>query len=157
MKSTNFERFTSQAQPKRDNPRSLGRPEIPQGPLQCLQVCRDLRQHQSEARGRCVFAQGGWPQQGRQVETSEIWRWVALQKYGGTPKWMVKIMENPMNKWMIWGGKHPYFWVDTQMLWCGLRFVVCIVLSQSPQPLKKNSHLWGAGRIWLRFWDQFLW
>ena len=20
------------------------------------------------------------------------------------PKWMVKIMENPMNKWMIWGG-----------------------------------------------------
>ena len=19
------------------------------------------------------------------------------------PKWMVKIMENPMNKWMIWG------------------------------------------------------
>ncbi len=26
-----------------------------------------------------------------------------------TPKWMVKIMENPMNKWMIWGA-HPYFW-----------------------------------------------
>ena len=25
------------------------------------------------------------------------------------PKWMVKIMENPMNKWMIWGA-HPYFW-----------------------------------------------
>ena len=24
------------------------------------------------------------------------------------PKWMVKIMENPMNKWMIWG--HHYFW-----------------------------------------------
>ncbi len=29
------------------------------------------------------------------------------------PKWMVRIMENPMNKWMIWGahpyfGKHPY-------------------------------------------------
>ena len=26
----------------------------------------------------------------------------------GTPKWMVKIMENPMNKWMIWG--YHYFW-----------------------------------------------
>ena len=31
-----------------------------------------------------------------------------LQTFGcflkkGTPKWMVKIMENPMNKWMIWG------------------------------------------------------
>ena len=25
-------------------------------------------------------------------------------KIGGKPpKWMVKIMENPMNKWMIWG------------------------------------------------------
>ena len=22
---------------------------------------------------------------------------------GKPPKWMVKIMENPMNKWMIWG------------------------------------------------------
>ena len=32
-------------------------------------------------------------------------------KIGGfdPPKWMVKIMENPMNKWMIWGA-HPYFW-----------------------------------------------
>ena len=31
-------------------------------------------------------------------------------KIGGVPpKWMVKIMENPMNKWMIWGA-HPYFW-----------------------------------------------
>ncbi len=31
---------------------------------------------------------------------------------------MVKIVENPMNKWMIWGvnGKHPYFWFNTQML-----------------------------------------
>ena len=25
------------------------------------------------------------------------------------PKWMVKIMENPMNKWMIWVFS-PYFW-----------------------------------------------
>ncbi len=24
-------------------------------------------------------------------------------------KWMVKIMENPMNKWMIWGVKTPIF------------------------------------------------
>ena len=36
-------------------------------------------------------------------------------KIGGKPpKWMVKIMENPMNKWMIWGVfplflvQHPY-------------------------------------------------
>ena len=31
-------------------------------------------------------------------------------KIGGVypPKWMVNRMENPMNKWMIWG-KKPYF------------------------------------------------
>ena len=28
------------------------------------------------------------------------------------PKWMVKIMENPMNKWMIWGGFTPLFLVQ---------------------------------------------
>ena len=27
---------------------------------------------------------------------------------------MLKIMENPMNKWMIWG-VFPYFWVDTHV------------------------------------------
>ena len=35
-----------------------------------------------------------------------------VSKNRGTPKWMVKIMENTMNKWMIWGEyfwKHPYF------------------------------------------------
>ena len=32
-------------------------------------------------------------------------------KIGGVypPKWMVKIMENPMNKWMIWGVNTPIF------------------------------------------------
>ena len=34
---------------------------------------------------------------------------------GGPPEWMVKIMENPMNKWMICGyhyfWKHPYGYV----------------------------------------------
>ncbi len=32
---------------------------------------------------------------------------------GGPPKWMVKIMENPMNKWMIWG--YYYFWKHPSM------------------------------------------
>ena len=42
-------------------------------------------------------------------------------KIGGKPsKWMVKIMENPMNKWMIWGEtplflETPiYFWIESQ-------------------------------------------
>ncbi len=35
-------------------------------------------------------------------------------KIGGfyPPKWMVKIMENPMNKWMIWG---YFFFGNTQL------------------------------------------
>ena len=31
-------------------------------------------------------------------------------------KWMVKIMENPMNKWMIWGEKNTYFRKHPYML-----------------------------------------
>ena len=31
------------------------------------------------------------------------------------PKWMVKIMENPIKHGMIWGVKSPYFWVDTHI------------------------------------------
>ena len=27
---------------------------------------------------------------------------------GFPPKWMVKIRENPMNKWMIWGENPPF-------------------------------------------------
>ena len=33
----------------------------------------------------------------------------------GPQKWMVKIMENPMNKWMIWG-VFPYFWFNTHVV-----------------------------------------
>ena len=43
-------------------------------------------------------------------------------KNRGTPKWMVKIMENPMNKWMIWGyhyfRKHPYKVIAYQVIQC---------------------------------------
>ena len=33
---------------------------------------------------------------------------MGVSKNRGTPKWMVKIMENPMSKWMIWG-ENPLF------------------------------------------------
>ena len=33
--------------------------------------------------------------------------WV-VPKNGDTPKWMVKIMENPKIKWMIWGETHHF-------------------------------------------------
>ncbi len=34
---------------------------------------------------------------------------MGVSKNKATPKWMVKIMENPMNKWMIWE-ETPLFW-----------------------------------------------
>ena len=37
-----------------------------------------------------------------------------VSKNRGTPKWMVKIMEIPINKWMIWGEK-PTIFGNTQM------------------------------------------
>ena len=37
-----------------------------------------------------------------------IQKWM-FPKNSGTPKWMVYFMENPMNKWMIWGVKPPIF------------------------------------------------
>ncbi len=38
---------------------------------------------------------------------------MGVSKNRGTPKWMVKVMENPMNKWMIWGENSIF--VNTQM------------------------------------------
>ena len=43
--------------------------------------------------------------------TEYIYIYGCFQKIlGKPPKWMVKIMENPMNKWMIWVVLPPYFW-----------------------------------------------
>ena len=41
-----------------------------------------------------------------------------VSKNNGTPKWMVKIMENPIKHGMIWGG-YPYFWKHPRKR-CGL-------------------------------------
>ncbi len=53
---------------------------------------------------------------------------VGVSKNRGIPKWMVKIMENPMNKWMIWGVILPLFFgnIDVKMSaslidWWGFR------------------------------------
>ena len=57
---------------------------------------------------------------------------MGVSKNRGTPKWMVKIMEHPIYKWMIWGvpthhlRKHPkvgnfqrfrHFWPQNWGLW----------------------------------------
>ena len=48
----------------------------------------------------------------KKLSTTITWiclvNWVFPKIGGKPPKWMVKIMENPMNKWMDWG--YPYFW-----------------------------------------------
>ena len=47
------------------------------------------------------------PSKGRKMWQLKIW---VFPKIGGKPpKWMVKIMEIPMSKWMIWGEFSHYF------------------------------------------------
>ena len=37
---------------------------------------------------------------------------MGVSKNRGIPKWMVYFGKSLLKlKWMIWGGKHPYFWV----------------------------------------------
>ena len=38
-----------------------------------------------------------------------------VSKNRGTPKWMVKIMENPIKMDDLGGGKKPYFWFNTHI------------------------------------------
>ena len=38
-----------------------------------------------------------------------MWVNMGVSRNRGIPKWMVKITENPVNPWMIWGGKPHYF------------------------------------------------
>ena len=64
---------------------------------------------------------------------------MGVSKYrGGPPKWMVKIMENPMNKWMIWGVFTHDFWKHPH----------CNLPPEIPQ--KKPSTPWLP-------WDRFAW
>ncbi len=48
------------------------------------------------------------------VEVETYWCWTKNRGGFYPPKWMVYFMENPMNKWMIWGyrhfWKHPYLY-----------------------------------------------
>ena len=49
---------------------------------------------------------------------------------GGPPKWMVKVMENPINPWMIWGEnplfrKHPYE-VSPKLNCCKMEYLLIL-------------------------------
>ncbi len=47
-----------------------------------------------------------------QKQCSLYWWDLGVSKNSGIPKWMVKIIENPIFQWMIWGGFRfsHYFW-----------------------------------------------
>ena len=63
------------------------------------QPCKPIIQKQQN-----ILPSKQWKVYGCWTKNRGIWK---------PPKWMVKIMEHPMNKWMIWGyhyfWKHPYF------------------------------------------------
>ncbi len=62
-------------------------------------------------------------QQGHQKST-----WMFPKIGGKPPKWMVKILENPMNKWMIWEFSH-YFWKHPHQTLLEARIICNIVIS----------------------------
>ena len=56
---------------------------------------------------------------------------MAVSKNKGTPKWMAKIMENPMNKWMNWRVKTPIFGIFPTFLGIGFPFLVAVIGKKS--------------------------
>ena len=69
---------------------------------------------------------------------------MGVSKNRGTPKWMVKKMENPMNKWMIWG-ENPIILGNTHIFFVFLDafqvlfFVHFVVISPVEQLLPKQT------------------
>ncbi len=41
----------------------------------------------------------------------------------------VNFLKNPVNKWMIWGGLHPYLWFNTQIITKHFRYKEIEVLT----------------------------
>ena len=71
----------------------------------------------------------------------QFWRFLYLgvSKNSGTPKWMVKIRETPISKWMIWGVKSPYFWVDTHLHLQHCKFTLGHFMSRHNSPIFYTS------------------
>ena len=71
-----------------------------------------------------------------------IYHDLGVSQNSGTPKWMVKIMENPMNKWMIWVVFTPIF--GSTHLPTFREFFLCPFqkwLVPSPSYLKNQQYL----------------
>ncbi len=80
--------------------------------------------------------------------------YMGVSKNGGTPKWMVYcIMENPMNKQMVWGGLPPLFFGSTPIYFSKYfsnaeysKWILCRsnpkVLKVQPQSFKGPTPKW---------------
>ena len=78
------------------------------------------------------------------VEVEQTTTLLGVSKHNGTPKWMVKIMENPMSKWDDLGGKPPLF-LETPSLKLTVR--TCQVApSQQERKSSSNHPFLGAVR-----------
>ena len=62
---------------------------------------------------------------------------MGVSKNNGTPKWMVKIMENPIIQWMIWGVSHIFG--NTRMVFADEALVI---------ELHQNQRWFGARELW---------
>ena len=66
---------------------------------------------------RTCRSRGGNPWKTNSIGTGAFGVDLGVSKNRGkTPKWRVKIMENPTQKWMIWG--YHYFWKHPILLGC---------------------------------------
>ena len=75
------------------------------------------------------------------------------------PKWMVKLMENPFFKWMIWGvlthyfRKHPYdVWVLGPLdPWISWIFILMSVFFATPRGVHRGNDQRGFVKTWQFF------
>ena len=66
---------------------------------------KKVQKHRLNVMKASFFTSSAWEKK----ETWTFWKDIGVSKKLDTPKWMVKIMENPIK--MGWfGGKKPYFW-----------------------------------------------
>ena len=71
---------------------------------------------------------------------------LGVSKDRSTPKWMVKIMENPMNKWMIWGETPTIFGNTLLKLAYKLSLSFLLSLFYRPRPSWCPMAMNGPGR-----------
>ena len=84
-----------------------------------------------------------------------MFTWVFPKIGDFPPKWMVKIMENPMNKWDDLGGISPtYFRKGIHILFLKQSHPGCHIIFTDPQPTQSQERKGGgpSGNLGGFFW-----